>query len=245
MDAEEPISGPSPDHSAVAAAVERRIRQEQLESPVPHHADFDANHEKRQEFRRMIDPGILRPNPRNVALESLQTLLKLADNILEHPDDTKYQKFKPTNANIKRRLVDPRGTLEYAVALGFHPEVVDFQPFYVFHKRHMSDLRIGAAIIKEALERELPKDEQQLQAKLAEKAAHAAAVAKVKQAFYDDRKSRAMIDQRERQVRAAAAARTSASPPAPASPRYTVSPMPGSGHTLRDDAEAAEDFQDE
>ena len=35
-------------------------------------ATFDENHEKRQEFRRMIDPGILRPNPRHVALESLQ-----------------------------------------------------------------------------------------------------------------------------------------------------------------------------
>ena len=34
-------------------------------------------------------------------------------------------------------------------------QVVKFQPFYVFNKsRHMNDLRVGAEILKEALERE-------------------------------------------------------------------------------------------
>ena len=46
-----------------------------------------------------------------------QTLLKLAENIIAHPEDPKYQKFKPTNTTINRLLVEPRGTLEYAVAV--------------------------------------------------------------------------------------------------------------------------------
>ena len=43
--------------------------------------------------------------------------MKLAENIIAHPDDPKYQKFKPTNATINRLLVEPRGTLEFAVAV--------------------------------------------------------------------------------------------------------------------------------
>ena len=68
-----PMSGPSPD--AVAAAIERRLQaqraqpqQDKGKSYVP----FDEDHEKRQELRRMIDPGILRPNARPLALESLR-----------------------------------------------------------------------------------------------------------------------------------------------------------------------------
>ncbi|KAI0638195.1 hypothetical protein C8Q77DRAFT_416722 [Trametes polyzona] len=251
MDPEtEPAQQPAarPDHDAVAAAIERRLQAERAKAAAAAQpSSFDGKHEKRQEFRRMIDPGILRPNPRPLALESLQTLLKLAQNIIDHPDEAKYQRFKPTNATIKRVLVDPRGTLEYAVALGFHPQVENFQPYYIFNKRHMDDLRIGAAMIKEALDRELVKEEVDKRKRAEEKAAHEAAVAKVKQAFYDDRKGRAMIDERERIARAAAAANPA--PPSPAAaaiadyrPRRR---MPGSGHTLSGDVVDVDDDESE
>lgn len=64
-----------PDHDAVAAAIERRLQVEREKAAAAAGSatpNFDGNHEKRQEFRRMIDPGILRPNPRKLALESLQ-----------------------------------------------------------------------------------------------------------------------------------------------------------------------------
>ncbi len=67
-----------PDHDTVAAAFERRLNAERERAAAAAVAgssagnNFDGNHEKRQELRRMIDPGILRPNPRHVALESLQ-----------------------------------------------------------------------------------------------------------------------------------------------------------------------------
>ena len=67
-----------PDHNAVAAAFEKRLQAEReraaaaAASAVNSSKTFDSDHEKRQEFRRMVDPGILRPNPRDAALESLQ-----------------------------------------------------------------------------------------------------------------------------------------------------------------------------
>ena len=42
---------------------------------------------------------------------------KVADNLLREPGNAKFRQFKPTNAVIKRDLVDPKGALEYAVAV--------------------------------------------------------------------------------------------------------------------------------
>ncbi|KAI9001003.1 hypothetical protein BD414DRAFT_404668 [Trametes punicea] len=244
-----------PDHEAVAAAIERRLQAEREKVAAAQSPTFDPrNHEKRQEFRRMIDPGILRPNPRPLALEALQTLLKLAQNIIDHPHEAKYKKFKPTNPTIKRILVDPKGTLEYAVALGFHPQVENFQPYYVFNERHMEDLKLGAAMIREALDRELVKEEREQRRRAEEKAAHEAAVAKaliynllVKQAFYDDRKGRALIDERERTTRAVAAANRASGSPAPTSiADYRPNRrMPGAGHTLSGDVIEVDDDERE
>ncbi|KAI1786541.1 hypothetical protein LXA43DRAFT_897752 [Ganoderma leucocontextum] len=242
-----------PDHDAMAAAIERRLQGEReraaAAAAASSNANFDGDHEKRQEFRRMIDPGILRPNPRHIALESLQTLLKLAENIIAHPEDPKYHKFKPTNTTINRLLVEPKGTLEYAVAIGFAPQVENFQPFYVFHKRRMNDLKVGTAMIKEALDRELPKEEHAARKRAEEKAAHEAAVAKVKQAFYDDRKGRAITDERERVARAAAATRRAAGGMSPEpevqAADYRPRKMPGSGNTLSGSVAQADDDSDE
>ncbi|THH01679.1 hypothetical protein EW026_g1069 [Hermanssonia centrifuga] len=178
--------------------------------------------------------------------------LSHVQNILEHPDEPKYQRFKPTNPNIKRLLVDPKGSLEFARALGFNPEVEKFQPLYVFNaKRHMQDLRIGAEILKEALERELTKEEVEERRKKEEKAIAAAQVEKIKQAFLDDRKSRTLQERREREVREAraqVAARRSSLPPASTA---LSRQMPGSGHTLNggpvtiDEGQNADDADDD
>lgn len=79
-------SSPSmqPSASTVAEAFEKRIRQqreEQQAKAAGPYAAFDADHEKRQEFRRMIDPGILRPNARPQALESLRVLTIVSDDL--------------------------------------------------------------------------------------------------------------------------------------------------------------------
>lgn len=131
------LSPTSSDHSssissdALAAAAERRTR---LLHPQTSAAQLAAEHEKRQTFRRLIDPGILRPNAKEQAMASLkvnlclssipisllyniipQTLLIISENLLREPDNPKFQQFKPTNNIIKRNLMDPKGTLEYAI----------------------------------------------------------------------------------------------------------------------------------
>ena len=65
------------------AALERRRNRSTTDPP---HDDsdtpakqnpqpFDANHAKRTEFRRLVDPGIMRPNSKEVALRSLRVNL--------------------------------------------------------------------------------------------------------------------------------------------------------------------------
>lgn len=44
----------------------------------------------------------------------------MADNILREPDNPKYQMFKRENDTIKRRLIQPKGALEYALAVSVY-----------------------------------------------------------------------------------------------------------------------------
>ncbi|KAH7887711.1 hypothetical protein F5I97DRAFT_2057369 [Phlebopus sp. FC_14] len=198
--------------------------------------------EQRQKFRRLIDPGIFRPNSKDKAMASLRTLLTIAENLLRDPDNPIYQQFKPTNDKIQRCLVEPKGALEYAIALGFRPNVKDFQPYYVFDPRKMTDLRIGATILKEAIDLETQKQERSERSKIEAKAVAAAAAQNasilqcVKLAFLDDRKSKMLRDQRERALRevreerGAGQAPISTTGPSPLSP--SMNPMPGTGNTF-------------
>ena len=71
------MSQPSaqPDHNEMAAAIERRVQAErekaQADAAIKAQREFEQTHDKRQEFRRLIDPGILRPNAHELAIESL------------------------------------------------------------------------------------------------------------------------------------------------------------------------------
>ena len=64
------------------AALERRQNRSTTDPPhddTPTKQDpqpFDANHAKRTEFRRLVDPGIMRPNSKEVALRSLHVILQ-------------------------------------------------------------------------------------------------------------------------------------------------------------------------
>lgn len=54
---------------ALAAAAERRTRQV---TPQLTTSQLAAQHDKRQRFRRLIDPGITRPNSKDRAMSSLK-----------------------------------------------------------------------------------------------------------------------------------------------------------------------------
>ncbi|KAF5387811.1 hypothetical protein D9615_000439 [Tricholomella constricta] len=218
---------------ALAAAAERRTRQLPAQ---PSAAQMAVEHERRQAFRRLIDPGIMRPNAKEQAIASLKTLLTLAENLLREPDNPTFQQFKPTNNTIKKNLVDPKGTLEYAIELGFRPEVKNFQPYYTFNARRMEDLRTGTAILKEFVDLENERAERAARSKVDQKAVAAA----VKLAYMDDRKNKMMSDEREKErrvARAAAIARRAQLQETAPTARVSASPsptrrMPGSGHTL-------------
>jgi len=240
------------DRENILAAIESRRKSSVAPSPIPastsdsgastsakpppkvhNYSKFDKDHDRRQEFRRLVDPGITRQNSREVANEAIKTLLMLAGNLIEHPEGERYQQFKPTNPTIKRTIVDPKGSLEYAVELGFRPEVVNFQPYYIFHKSHWNDLLIGHTVLKEFGDREAEKDQRLAKARAEEKAAIEAQKEKTRLAFLDDRRSKSQLDERERQIRAARAAKLPSPEPEPEQqpPQY----MPGSGHLLSGD----------
>jgi len=237
-----PTSTPASLHSpnpaispeTLAEAAERRFRQA---TPQLSAAQLAAEHERRQKFRRLIDPGITRPNPKERALSSLKTLLTISENLLREPDNPKYQQFKPTNTVIKRDLVDPKGALEFAIELGFRPEVKNFQPYYTFNRNRLENLRTGAIILKEYIDLEVEKQERADRSKKGEKEAREAAAEKVKLAYMDDRKAKILRDEIEKEQRTAraiaAANRAAVQLPSPSlqdsSPETS---MPGSGHIL-------------
>ena len=66
--------GPHYSAEALSKAAECRLLQqrEQSAGQSSEFAAFDCNHQKRQEFRRLIEPGILRLNPKHIAMESLR-----------------------------------------------------------------------------------------------------------------------------------------------------------------------------
>lgn len=126
---------------AVLQAAQRRSEgQSPASSPVirddPSFTDFDKGYQMRTELRRMIDVGILgMVNDHEASKEgvaslkviatdtpaidradnSSKTLLKLANKIIENPDNEKYQRIKINNPTIKKDIMEPKGALEFAI----------------------------------------------------------------------------------------------------------------------------------
>ena len=79
---ESPAGYLSVSSDALAAAAELRTRQA---VPQLTAAQMAAEHEKRQKFRRLLDPGITRPNSKEQALRSLKVGLLLIFCCLPEP----------------------------------------------------------------------------------------------------------------------------------------------------------------
>jgi hypothetical protein len=63
------------------------------------------------------------------------------------------------------------GLIRFALALGFQPEVKDFQPFYTWNPKFKDDLRIGVNMLREAVILDTEKRERAESARKVEKAA--------------------------------------------------------------------------
>lgn len=104
------VAPPKPvDRASVLSGVEARLSS----NPVPSSSRSDTEDQSvRLAFLRIIDTQILDRNPRKVALESLETLVKVLENARkEGPQEErqKYRTLKLTNPLVKRTVVDVHG----------------------------------------------------------------------------------------------------------------------------------------
>ncbi|OJA19013.1 hypothetical protein AZE42_00365 [Rhizopogon vesiculosus] len=222
-----------PSSEFLAAAAQRRNAT--AEHTIPE-SQLLRQHEQQKMFRRLIDPGIYRPNSPEAVMASLKTLSKIAQNLIKEPENPKFQQFKPTNDTIRQRLIETKGALEYAIAMGFRPEVKDFQPLYVWNQRRVEELRIGAQILQEAIDLAEQKSARSQRNAAEAKAATEAATKNVLLAFMDDRKTKMLRDQRDRHNREAQARHSSSidgeTGSSVNSPPPSNAEMPGYDHTL-------------
>lgn len=202
------------DRSLILAAVDRRLdsdppKQKPMSPPrITTAYEFEAfgdNHALRVEFRRLINPGIVRNNPARLALNALRVLCTIADNILKHPGQDRYLMVDTTKDTVKTLIVEPKGTVEVLVKLGFREKPVDNKRCYRFHEKYLETLRVGTHCLKEALNEETNKQEATEQENRKQKANQKAAKTKVNNAFYEDRRRKKEADDRERDARATAA----------------------------------------
>ncbi|KAK0471544.1 hypothetical protein IW261DRAFT_834365 [Armillaria novae-zelandiae] len=195
---------------AVLQAAQRRSEgQSPVSSPVtrddPSFTDFDKGYTMRIELRRMIDVGILgMVNDHEASKEcvaSLKTLLKLANNIIDNPEDEKFQRFKMNNPKIKKDIIEPKGVLQFAIKMGFRQKkVIDMEECRVFIPKYRDDLILCASLLKKAIEREqLRADENLKLARGKEEKEEQWAIA-IKR-FLDDRKKREENDRREKEAK--------------------------------------------
>ncbi|KAG0709668.1 hypothetical protein DFH29DRAFT_885280 [Suillus ampliporus] len=228
-------SSPTPDPEFLAAAAAQR-RNTTTGEVIPDSSQLLRQHELRQMFRRLIDPGIYRPNSQEAFMASLKTLSRIAENLLREPENPKFRQFKSTNDMIRRRLIETKGALEYAIEMGFRPEVKEFQPLYVWNERRSEELRLGAQILQETIDLAEQKSARSQRNAAEAKVATEAATRNVLLAFMDDRKTKMLRDQRDRHTREAQAHHRSSSVDGEAAMSSSSPPsnaeMPGSGYTL-------------
>ncbi|KAI9063238.1 hypothetical protein FKP32DRAFT_1592694 [Trametes sanguinea] len=176
------------DRDRIAAVTARRVHTLRAEEPTRLlYTNHDSEWTVRQEFRKRIDRDILATNSPKEAIESLEAVLSLAENILTQPDAPKFRRFRVRNERIKRVIVQPKGVLQLVVDLGFREKTEDLETYYAFSGRRTNELRIGALIIKEVLERERKAQEEEETRRAREEEEKQAHLVKQRQLFLDDR----------------------------------------------------------
>ncbi|WVQ97990.1 hypothetical protein IAU59_005110 [Kwoniella sp. CBS 9459] len=109
--------------------------------------------ELRIKFGRLLDRGIVRDNGYRQSADAVETLLKIATNIIES-NDPKFRTLKATNSMLKNKVLAAKGGHDYLIALGFRTQTVDFAQQYVFSAtlKKMHELKLGAENLKDHLE---------------------------------------------------------------------------------------------
>ena len=67
----------------------------------------------------------------STALAAIETALKLVSNILDHPSEPKFRKFRANNPGISKKLLSCPGGQDLLVALGFRVKVIEFEECWI------------------------------------------------------------------------------------------------------------------
>ncbi|OCF76808.1 hypothetical protein I204_02513 [Kwoniella mangroviensis CBS 8886] len=132
-----------------AAAAESASRQNTETRWVPTEKE---DRDTRIKFSRLLDRGIVRDNNYKDSADAVETLLKVATNII-NSNDPKYRTIKASNSTIKNKVLDVKGGHDYLIALGFRTQTVQFTLNYVFSAtiKKMHELKIGAEVLSDHL----------------------------------------------------------------------------------------------
>ncbi|KAJ3055207.1 hypothetical protein HK097_011208 [Rhizophlyctis rosea] len=97
---------------------------------------------------------ITRENSPAVGLACLQTLEKLCTNIIDSPNDAKYQSLRSRNSKIKSTILNPTGGSEVLTLLGFTKRVQEFEEVWHFSasESSLNKLRKAQVILGESLQ---------------------------------------------------------------------------------------------
>ncbi|KAG8877362.1 hypothetical protein FRB97_003475 [Tulasnella sp. 331] len=192
----------SPEGAAAAALnrLAKPLTQDELDE-----MRWEKERDQRQRFRRLVDPGIIRSNNEAMSDAGIKCLSTICHNILDHPEEEKYRRFKTTNHRIKSDVIEVKGGLEFAVAIGFREQVEDFQPYYAWKPtaQNADALRIGAYVLGEFQQKIIAKEELAKIRKATKQDEAQQAAQRVKLAFEDDRKSMARKSRMEKEHRQA------------------------------------------
>ncbi|KAH9899862.1 hypothetical protein C8Q73DRAFT_337610 [Cubamyces lactineus] len=193
------------DRAKIAAAAQRKVDALRQADPARLlYTPFDSEWQIRQAFRKRIYRDIIEPNSGNpqLALQSLQTVLKLAENLLAEPEEPTFRKFRRHNGHIKRLVVEPKGVLQLVIDLGWRDKTIDFETWYVFTGKNYHNLRVGASVIKEILRNVQTQQQEENDARSREEAERKSSEEKerLRVQFLDDRLSVAARAQRERRT---------------------------------------------
>lgn len=172
-------------------------------SPRPSFTDKEER-ELKLKFGKLLDRGIVRDNGYKESAEAVETLLKIANNILSS-DDPKYRTIKATNGMLQKKVLSVKGGHDYIIALGFRTKTVDFVKIYVFEKtlRSTHELKIGAEVLQDHLTCLKERVNLSSQSLLNYNREEAARRAQALREIEADRESVKIRAERERQVREA------------------------------------------
>ncbi|WVQ83390.1 hypothetical protein IAT38_005531 [Cryptococcus sp. DSM 104549] len=123
------------------------------QTAASYHPTEKDDRETRLKFSRLLDRGIVRDNGYKQSAEAVETLHKIATNILTS-DDPKFRSLKASNSMLKNKVLSVKGGHEYLIALGFRTQTVDFTNHYVFAKtlRGVHEMQIGADVLQDRMQ---------------------------------------------------------------------------------------------